>query len=218
MAVSGERTSVFAGLKLTAAVAAAAVFAIALMVPLAPPAVAADESPISVDNPKNSLVFGYIDMSDAPTKLKGAWLRQVAPPTDSPYWSMGIEKGLFYNTFIRPGTYQLSSFAGSSYAKGSYEYNFPRQGRNQTAVKIKKPGIYYLGSYKYVKVRKGGMFKQAKFSIERVDEPTEAELLRRILEDTMKVKKAKNYKGPRKIKIEDTRWAAAIRARLKELE
>ena len=33
----------------------------------------------------------------------------------------------------------------------------------------------------------------------------EAELLRRILSDQMRVKKAKNYEGPRKIKIEDTR-------------
>ena len=182
------------------------------------PGFAGDERPINVDNPDNSLVFGYIDMSEAPTKVKGAWLQQVAPPTESPYWSMGVEKGLFYNTFIQPGSYQLSSFAGSGFMSGSYEYKFPRQGRNETAVRIKKPGVYFLGSYKYVKVRKKSMFKRGKFSIERVSEPTEAELLRRILEDTMKVQKAKNYKGPRKIKIEDTRWAAVIRARLKELE
>jgi hypothetical protein len=185
---------------------------------LALPLSAGDERPISIDNPNNSLVFGYIDMSDAPTKVKGAWLEQVAPPTDSPYWSMGIEKGLFYNTFIQPGSYQLSSFAGSSFAKGAYEYKFPRQGQNETRIRIKKPGVYYLGSYRYVKVKKGGMFKRAKFTIERVSEPTEAELLRRILDDTMKIQKAKNYKGPKKIKVADTRWAAIIRARLQELE
>jgi len=182
------------------------------------PGFAGDERPISVDNPENSLVFGYIDMSDAPTRVKGAWLEQVSPPTESPYWSMGIEKGLFYNTFIVPGTYQLSSFAGSGYMAGAYEYKFPRQGRNETAVRIVKPGLYYLGSYKYVEVRKKSMFKRGKFSIERVSEPSEAELLRRILDDTMKIQKAKNYKGPRKIKIEETRWADLIRARLKELE
>jgi hypothetical protein len=142
----------------------------------------------------------------------------TAPPTESPYWSMGIDKGLFYNPFVQPGSYQLSSFAGSSLSRGSYEYHFSRQGRNETAVRIQKPGIYFLGSHKYVQVRKGSMFKQAKFSIERVSEPSEAELLRRILEDTMKIQKAKNYEGPRKIKVEDTRWAALIRARLQELE
>jgi len=182
------------------------------------PVIADDERQISVDNPENSLVFGYIDMSDAPTKVKGAWLEQISPPTESPYWSMGIEKGLFYNTFIQPGSYQLSSFSGSSFAKGSYEYNFSRQGQSKARVRIKNPGIYYLGSFKYVRVQKKGMFKRGKFSIERVSEPSEAELLRRILSVTMKIQKAKNYKGPKKIKIEDTRWAELIRARLRELE
>lgn len=182
------------------------------------PGYAEDEPPISVDNPNNSLVFGYVDMSDAPTKVKGAWLEQVAPPTESPYWSMGIEKGLFYNTFIKPGSYQLSSFSGSIFARGNYEYNFSRQGQSKARVRIEKPGIYYLGSFKYVTVQKQGMFKRGKFSIERVSEPSEAELLRRILSETMKVQKAKNYKGPKRIKIEDTRWAELIRARLKELE
>ena len=182
------------------------------------PGFAGDERHIDVDNPDNSLVFGYIDMSDAPTKVTGAWLRQVSPPTEKPFWSMGVEKGLFYNTFIQPGSYQISSFAGSGFVRGSYEYKFSRQGRNQTSVRINKPGVYFLGSYKYVKIRKKSMFKQAKFSIERVSQPTEAELLRRILEDTMKIQKAKKYKGPRKIKVEDTRWAEVIRARLKELE
>lgn len=177
-----------------------------------------DGGPISVDNPNNSLVFGYIDMSDAPTKVKGAWLQQVSPPTDTPFWSMGVEKGLFYNVFIRPGTYQLSSFAGSGFGSGVHEYHFPRQGRNETAVKIAKPSIYFLGSYKYVHVRKGGMFKRAKFSIERVSKPTEAELLRRILEEEMKVQKSKDYKGPRRIRIKDTSWGRKIRERLEELE
>lgn len=172
---------------------------------------------IHVDNPSNSLVFGYIDMSDAPTKVSGAWLQQVAPPTDKPYWSMGVEKGLFYNTFIQPGSYQLSKFSGSGFAAGAHEYHFSRQGRSETAVRIEVPGIYYLGSYKYVKARKGGMFKRAKFSIEPIDDPGEAELLRRLLDETMRVQKSKDYKGPRKIKISETSWGEKIRLRLAEL-
>jgi hypothetical protein len=131
---------------------------------------------------------------------------------------MGVEKGLFYNTFIQPGTYQVSSFAGSGFTSGVHEYHFSRQGRNQTAVSIEKPSIYFLGAYKYVKVQKGGMFKKAKFSIERISEPTETELLNRILEDEMKIQKSKQYKGPRKIRINETSWGDKIRARLEELE
>jgi len=179
---------------------------------------AGDEETITVDNPTNSLVFGYIDMSDAPTKVSGAWLEQLSPPTETPYWSMGVEKGLFYNTFMKPGTYKLSSFAGSGFMAGAHEYHFPRQGRDETAVTIVEPGIYFLGAYKYVQVQKGGMFKQAKFSLERIDDPGEAELLRRILDDEMKVQKSKDYKGPRKVKIKDTQWAEKIRAYLAEIE
>lgn len=192
-----------------------AVAVIALMIA---PVLAGDEADISVNNPENSLVFGYIDMSDAPTKVKGAWLQQLSPPTDSPYWSMGINKGLFYNTFIKPGTYQISKFEGSSFLFGSHEYHFSRQGRNETAVVIEEPGIYFLGSFKYVSVQKASMFKQATFSIDRTNEPTEAELLRRILDDEMKVQKSKDYKGPRKIKIRETRWGELIQSRLEELE
>ncbi len=193
------------------------IVALALVALFVPPVLADDSGP-SIDNPDNSLVFGYIDMSDAPTKVQGAWLQQLSPPTDAPFWSMGIEKGLFYNTFIQPGTYQLSKFAGSSFISGSHEYHFPRQGRNETGVIIEEPGIYFLGAYKYVPVQKGGMFKRAKFAIERIDEPTEAELLKRILDDEMKIQKSKDYKGPRKIEIKDTRWGELIRARLRELE
>jgi hypothetical protein len=175
-------------------------------------------SPIRIDGPNNSLVFGYIDMSDAPTKVQGAWMQQLSPPTDKPYWSMGIEKGLFYNTFILPGTYQLSKFAGSGFMSGAHEYHFPRQGRNETAVIIDEPGIYFIGAFKYVKAKRGGMFKRAKFSIEPISEPTEADLLLRILEDEMKIQKSKDYNGPKKVKIEDTVWADAIHERLKELE
>ena len=38
-----------------------------------------------INDPSNSLVFGYVDMADAPTKVTGAQIRQVAPPTDKPY-------------------------------------------------------------------------------------------------------------------------------------
>jgi hypothetical protein len=85
-------------------------------------------------------------------------------------------------------------------------------------VTIKEPGIYFLGSYKYVQMQKGGMFKKAKFSIERISKPTEADLLHRILEDEMKIQKSKEYKGPRKIKIKETSWGEKIRTHLEGLE
>lgn len=157
----------------------------------------------NIDDPGNSLVFGHIDMSDAPTKVTYAQIMQVAPPTEKPYWGTNVAKGLFYTPYLPLGSYQMSTFGGSGFFKGEYQYSFPRQGKNDTAVRITKPGIYYLGSYKYKKV-KTGMFEQGKFNIERVSAPTEAELLKRILDEDSEIK--------------NSVWGEKIRARLAQLK
>jgi hypothetical protein len=155
-----------------------------------------------INDSANSLVFGYIDMDEAPTGVASAWIMQVAPPSDTPYWGMGVTQGLFYNSYLPPGSYQLSKFSGSGFFAGEHEYSFPRQG-NQTALRITKPGIYFLGSFKYKKV-KTGMFEQGAFSIEKINTPTEAELLARILAESDDVK--------------NSAWANKIRARLGQLK
>jgi hypothetical protein len=156
----------------------------------------------NIDDPTNSLVFGYIDMEEAPTGVASAWITQVAPPSETSYWSLGVSDGLFYNSYIPPGSYQLSKFGGSGFFAGEHEYSFPRQG-NQTALRISKPGIYFLGSFKY-KAVKTGMFEQGKFSIEKTDKPTEAELLKRILEANSDIK--------------NSTWGNKIQARLNQLK
>jgi len=156
----------------------------------------------SLDDPTNSLVFGYIDMDEAPTQVSSAWVVQVAPPSETPYWSLGVNKGLFYNSYLPPGSYQLSKFGGSGFFAGEHEYSFPRQG-NQTALRITKPGIYFLGSFKYRKVDTG-IFEQGRFSIEKIKKPTEAELLQRILDENSEIR--------------DSAWGNKIRAHLKKLK
>jgi hypothetical protein len=142
-----------------------------------------------INDPSNSLVFGFVDMADAPTKVSGAQIMQVAPPTDKPYWGTDVREGLFYTYYLPPGSYKLATLHGSSFMRGEYQYNFPRQGGGDTAVRIDKPGIYFLGAYKYQKVRTG-MFEQAKFGIERVPSPSEAELLQRLLDNDPELKKS----------------------------
>jgi hypothetical protein len=156
----------------------------------------------SINDPANSLVFGYVDMGDAPTKINGASIMQVAPPSDKPYWGTDVRDGLFYTYYLPPGSYQLASISGSSFWRGDYRYNFPRQG-SETAVRITKPGIYFLGSYKYKGV-KTGFFEGGKFDIERVSSPTEAQLLQRILDDDKEIK--------------GSAWEEKIRQRLRQLK
>ncbi len=154
-----------------------------------------------INDPTNSLVFGYIDMDDAPTKAQTATIEQVAPPTEWPYFHVGVDEGLYYHVALATGSYQVNNFYGSGFFAGEHQYNFPRQG-NETSLRITKPGIYFLGSFKYRKV-KSGFFEQAKFGMERVNKPTEAELLKRILENDEVAKSA---------------WAGKIRARLAQLK
>lgn len=155
-----------------------------------------------INDPSNSLVFGYVDMADAPTKISGAQIMQVAPPTDKPYWGTDVRDGMFYTYYLPPGSYKLATLHGSSFLRGEYRYSFPRQGGEQ-GVRIDKPGIYFLGSYKYQNVRTG-MFEQSKFDIERVKSPTEAELLQRMLDTDPELKKSV--------------WADKIRERIARLK
>lgn len=156
-----------------------------------------------INDPANSLVFGFVDMSDAPTKVSGAQIMQVAPPTDKPYWGTDVRDGMFYTYYLPPGSYKLATLHGSSFLRGEYRYNFPRQGGGDTAVRIDKPGIYFLGAYKYQKVSTG-FFEQPKFAVEPVPSPTEAELLQRLLENDPEIKKSV--------------WADKIRQRLARLK
>ena len=155
-----------------------------------------------INDPGNSLVFGYVDMADAPTKISGAQIMQVAPPTEKPYWGTDVRDGMFYTYYLPPGSYKLATLHGSSFLKGEYRYSFPRQGSEQ-GVRIDKPGIYFLGSYKYQTV-KTGMFEQSKFDIARVKSPTEAELLQRMLDNDPELKKSV--------------WADKIRERIARLK
>jgi hypothetical protein len=155
-----------------------------------------------INDPSNSLVFGYVDMADAPTKISGAQIMQVAPPTDKPYWGTDVRDGMFYTYYLPPGSYKLATLHGSSFLRGEYRYSFPRQGGEQ-GVRIDKPGIYFLGAYKYQNV-KTGMFEQSKFDIARVKTPSEAELLQRMLDNDPELKKSV--------------WADKIRARIARLK
>lgn len=138
----------------------------------------------SIDDPGNSLVFGYIDMADAPTSADSAWLQQIAPPSDTPFWGLSVVDGIFYSAYVPVGTYQVSEFQGSGFFAGQNKYSFPRQG-NSTTVKIDKPGIYFLGAFKY-KPEKSGFFEPGKFSLERTATPTQKALLEKILKEDPK--------------------------------
>lgn len=146
-----------------------------------------------------SLVYGYIDMEDAPTKLGYATIKQVKPKTKKPYWPSGSDgTGLFWHEKLPLGSYQLVAFGGSHWFKGSYHYDIPEYGKNDTAVVIKKTGLYYMGSYKY---EKAGSFFNPKFELIKVNSPSEKAVLEKLL-----------------LLSSGTQWEGMIQDRLRSLQ
>lgn len=137
-------------------------------------------SPVSPTDETLSLVFGYFDMKEAPTKVQWVALKQYGGKDVGSY-QLGVEDGLFFHIGVEPGSYQVDKFGGSGFFRGDYVYNFGGQGRNSTAIRIQKPGIYFLGAHRYVKHSGKGLFTPDKFDMVPTKSPSEKEVLQRLV-------------------------------------
>ena len=138
-------------------------------------------TPIDPKNESVSLVFGYFDMADAPSDLEWASLKRYGEK-ESVWYTMDARDGVIFHIGIASGSYQVEKFGGDGgiLSRGRYEYNFGTRGRNESAIRIHKPGIYFLGAYKYID-RPGGLFKADKFQMKPIKEPSEKEVLKRLI-------------------------------------
>lgn len=146
-----------------------------------------------------SLVFGYIDMEGAPTRLDGVSMKQVSPATDRPFWNLRVDDGMFYVENVPLGSYRVVQFNGVDaldlgicyvpcgiQSGASYNYKLPEYGEDGAGlIRIEKPGVYYLGSWKYSGVGNGlclGIgFSVPKYDLLPTKTPAEPELLERLL-------------------------------------
>jgi len=156
-----------------------------------------------------SLVLAYVDMSDADSEA--TWLRAkvITKRGVKPTWySFGFVRDdklgpILHNQYVTPGKIKLDAFGGNAtgfFDNAYYQYNFPKQGRGMGALTVKKPGIYYMGSFKYIPVETG-FFEKGKFDIKRVNKPTEKEVLQKFLKH-----------------VENGKWKKMIQARIKRLK
>lgn len=133
------------------------------------------------DKESTSLVFGHLDMSDAPSDLDWVWMKRMRPVTDTPYFSFWTVDGTFFRGNVPPGTYKFTKFGGhSGWKNTTYNYNFPDQGKGELDRQVGSNGLYYVGSWRYKKI-KTSFWKPDQFDLERVKSPTERELLERML-------------------------------------
>ena len=140
----------------------------------------ATSDPIDPKDQSLSLVYGYIDMKDAPSHL--GWVHiKLYDGKNTGYFTV-VDEGLFFHLGLKPGPYQVDRFGRhpTFFDNVEYSYGFGTRGRNETAIRIDKPGIYFMGAYKYVDVPTG-WFEEDKFRMEQTTTPTERELLTRVL-------------------------------------
>ena len=151
-----------------------------------------------------SIIIGYLDMDDAPGSFNGVSMKKLQPAEKKPYYYFATEGGIFYRGHVPPGVYKMDSFTSFSRLKNtSYTFNFPQSGRSEMDLRITKPGVYFVGSWKFKKVdvsAKEWLFGRGKFDLVRIEKPTELELLKKIQPEA-----------------NEPYWADMIRRRIAEL-
>jgi hypothetical protein len=143
-------------------------------------AACASSNPVDPNDRTRSVVYGYIDMEDASSSLGWVYIKDYS--AEDRGFRAAVDDGVFYHLGIPPGPYQVDSFGRSAtwWSNTNYTYEFGGQGRNQTAVRIKRPGLYFVGAYKYVAVSTGWL-EQGKFEMKKVKRPSEREILAKVL-------------------------------------
>lgn len=142
------------------------------------------EEPVDPNDKTLSVVFGYFDMKEAPSWGGFDWvsIKQYKPKPS--YYGTTVEDGLFFHIGVaNKSSIQVDEFGRNTrwYSNTVYTYGFGSNGRNETALVIKKPGVYFLGSYKYKEIPSGSFFEADKFDMVKSKSPTEKELLTKLL-------------------------------------
>ena len=129
-----------------------------------------------------SVVVGYIDMADAPSDLR--WVSIKGYGNSDHRYRAGAENGLFFHVGVEPGSYQVDRFGGLRSLVplfgDPYEYEWGTQGRNPTAVRIERAGVYFLGAHRYTR-QSTGFLEPGRFTMQPLSSPSEREALQRLL-------------------------------------
>ena len=144
---------------------------------------ASSPDPIDPKDKNRSVVFGFFDMEDAPSWGGIDWVSVKRYKPKKGYFAAAVEDGLFYHIGVPNGSFQVDEFGRNTrfYSNARYVYNFGGKGRNKTGRIIKKPGVYYMGSYKYKNIDSGSIWKPDNFKMVKSKGPSEKVLLKKLL-------------------------------------
>ena len=156
----------------------------------------ASTQPVDANDESLSLVYGYFDMKDAPSDLTWVSIRQYGTK-DGGWYHLRAKDGLFFHVGVEPGSYQVDKFGGDGgiplLTRRPFEYDYGSKGRNRTAVRIAKPGIYFFGAHQYVNHAGKGFFTADKFEMKAAKSPGERELLQRLIKELESDKELAGY-------------------------
>ncbi|HWA39612.1 MAG TPA: hypothetical protein VG873_17290 [Burkholderiales bacterium] len=142
-----------------------------------------------------SLVYGYFDMADAPTKADWVWLRKYEAGKEATGYNMASKDGVFFHVGVEPGSYQVEKFGGGGgFFSRPVEYSFGGSGRNGTAIRIARPGVYFVGSHRYVNHAGKGFFDPDRFEMQAAGAPSEKEVLQRVVQRLETEPELKDYR------------------------
>lgn len=150
----------------------------------------ADEETIDPNDQTLSVIFGYFDVSESPTdELDWVSVKQYKP--EEGYYGCYVENGMYYYLGVRNGSIQVNKLGRSTRWGDNvrHVFNFGGKGRNETARVIKKPGVYFLGSYKYKAAPDG-----SQFYMDKLESPTEKDLLNKLLKKMKEDNDLKAYR------------------------
>ncbi len=128
-----------------------------------------------------ALVYGYIDMSQAPAPLQRLRAARLGAPEGEGDVYFETHGGMFYNEALPAGDYKLAAVEGTPgkwyvgpvaiWPGQPYAAAIPAK---LGAFHVEGPGLYYVGSYRYKRLP--GFVES--FTVERSTAPTERQLLR----------------------------------------
>ncbi len=139
----------------------------------------ATSEPVDPKDTRLSLLCGYIDSADAPSRIEWVEVKQYGERNKGQqgYYLVSYDRksGVFFHVGIEDGYHQVHKFGG-----GNSQYDWSSKGRNATALRIEQPGAYFVGAFKYIH-HDQGWFKDDKFEMRPLRSPSEAEVLTIVL-------------------------------------
>ena len=144
------------------------------------------------ESPDEVLIYGYVMMSSLSGidkyYLTNFTFKQIDPPSEEPYKYCGRYLGGVIYHVLKPGSYRIDSFKSfTSKSLGPYvlsqsyvNYTVPVKDNGFT---VTKPGLYYFGTYDVVNRQN---YMNVEYEVNRVNYPSEEDVIVRLLEFTDK--------------------------------